>query len=76
MRFQLFEFVILFLFVSLSTATVSLHSNAPNLRRHKRNWSAFTNRTVLNLENPSELEKRDGTKYVFMHHVSGRSFYR
>jgi len=73
MRFQLFQPVILSLLVSLSTAARSPHSSS---LRHKRNWSAFTNRTVLNFEDPSELEKRDGTKYVFMHHVSGCSFHR
>ena len=78
MRFQLFELVVLSLFVSLSTATVTgpPTPNVPTPLRHKQNWSTLTNRTVLNLENPSELEKRDGTKYVFMHHVSGRLFRR
>ena len=78
MRFQLFELVVLSLFVSLSTATVTgpPTPNVPTPLRHKQNWSTLTNRTVLNPENPSELEKRDGTKYVFMHHVSGRLFRR
>ena len=75
MRFQLFELVVLYLFFSLSTATGPPTPNVPTPFKHKRNWSTFTNRTVLNLENPSELKKRDGTKYVFMHHVSGRLFY-
>ncbi|PPR05439.1 hypothetical protein CVT26_011317 [Gymnopilus dilepis] len=37
----------------------------------KRNWNLFSNRTSLYPENPAELQKRDGTKYVFMHHIVG-----
>lgn len=37
--------------------------------KHKRNWNAFSNQTKLIREDPAELRKRDGSKYVFMHHV-------
>ena len=37
--------------------------------KHKRNWNTFSNQTNFIRENPAELQKRDGSKYVFMHHV-------
>ncbi|KAF8970709.1 glycosyl hydrolase family 71-domain-containing protein [Flammula alnicola] len=63
--FQLQLFA-LALFLSSSIASNSLNSDISVKR--KRNWSIYSNRTVLHPENPAELQKRDGAKYVFMHH--------
>lgn len=36
---------------------------------HKRHWGTKYNTTASSLGHHDELVKRDGTKYVFMHHV-------
>ncbi|KAF8900122.1 glycosyl hydrolase family 71-domain-containing protein [Gymnopilus junonius] len=48
----------------------NLRALAATPYKGKRNWSLFSNRTILYPEDPAELQKRDGTKYVFMHHVN------
>ncbi|KAJ3510263.1 hypothetical protein NLJ89_g4780 [Agrocybe chaxingu] len=52
------------------------HSSLVNTAtlKHKRDINRFSNRTILYPEDPAELQKRDGTKYVFMHHIVGNTF--
>ncbi|KDR78300.1 hypothetical protein GALMADRAFT_94936 [Galerina marginata CBS 339.88] len=69
MHIHLFHILALTFFVSFSTAQQDRPTGTITPRR-KRNWDVFSNRTALAPEDPSELQKRDGTKYVFMHHVN------
>lgn len=57
------------LFISSTTASHLSNHHGVTLKR-KRNWNVFSNRSQLIAEDPAELQKRDGTKYVFMHHVN------
>ncbi|KAF9484188.1 hypothetical protein BDN70DRAFT_181683 [Pholiota conissans] len=59
--------------ILLASSTAFATSDASSIR-HRRNWSTFSNRTVLLPEDPVELQKRDGSKYVFMHHIVGNTY--
>ena len=60
-------------FLSFSPASARLshraHGGLNAVLKRKRVASAVGNRTVLGGDDQNELRKRDGTKYVFMHHV-------
>ncbi|PPQ83225.1 LOW QUALITY PROTEIN: GH-71 [Psilocybe cyanescens] len=74
MRISLFNALVLTsLFIS-STAALQQGAHTSSIRR-RRNWSLYSNRTALQTDDPAELKKRDGTKYVFMHHVSWALFF-
>jgi hypothetical protein len=63
MVFNIFQILAFALYFSCSLAR---NSHSALL---KRNLS-LANRSAHNRESPVEMTKRDGTKYVFMHHVS------
>lgn len=66
MQLLLYQFLALIALASLS----DVRTLAATSYKGKQNWSRFSNKTTLYPEDPAELQKRDGTKYVFMHHVS------
>ncbi|KAF9529116.1 glycosyl hydrolase family 71-domain-containing protein [Crepidotus variabilis] len=51
--------------------TVPTRRSAHSSLRRRKNWNTYTNQTEArsSVDFPSQLVKRDGTKYVFMHHV-------
>jgi len=62
--------------IACSAALSAAGPQDSSQRRRKRNWNVYSNGTSLDetgegflLEGPAGLAKRDGTKYVFMHHV-------
>lgn len=61
----------LFSLVAASVASSVQRSEVPILfNKHKRISTSLANATNFIRDDPAELQKRDGTKYVFMHHVS------
>lgn len=61
--------------ISPSVALNSHRSlNSDVVLKHKRVASNLSNRTLLVGDDPAELVKRDGTKYVFMHHIVGNTY--
>ncbi|KAF9559027.1 hypothetical protein CPC08DRAFT_763569 [Agrocybe pediades] len=57
--------------LAISFAKPQSRSSEGTTIRRKRNWDVYPNSTLHRslTESPAELEKRDGTKYVFMHHT-------
>ncbi|KAH9476860.1 Glucan endo-1,3-alpha-glucosidase agn1 [Psilocybe cubensis] len=56
------------LFISSTNAFQQNSGSHSSTIRRRRNWSHYTNGTEPQGDDPAELFKRDGTKYVFMHH--------
>ena len=59
-----------FLAILIVHTTAHPHRPLRSLRRQSKDWNVFSNRSAHQRDDHSELVKRDGSKYVFMHHVS------
>lgn len=63
-------------FLLFSTVAARLSTNKPRDQAIQRSYvTSNGNSTIFTGDDPAELVKRDGTKYVFMHHVRLSSMY-